>query len=58
MNKLEQLSKSIDEISKAIHTVEEVYDKVTILNTGGIEEIEDLTTKLLKYILRQKILIE
>ncbi|WP_097025866.1 methyl-accepting chemotaxis protein [Clostridium peptidivorans] len=45
MEKSEQLSESIDEISKAIHTVKEVYDNVTKLNLNGMKEIEDLTSK-------------
>lgn len=45
MEKSEQLSESIDEISKALHTVKEVYDNVTKLNSNGMKEIEDLTSK-------------
>ncbi len=45
MTKSQQLSESIDAISKAIHTVDEVYQKVATINTSGIETIEDLTNK-------------
>ncbi|RBP40659.1 methyl-accepting chemotaxis protein [Garciella nitratireducens] len=45
MTKVAQLSENIDEISNAIKTVEQVYQKVTTLNDKGIEKIEDLTDK-------------